>query len=121
MKELYSNCYAFILPSAMEGLSIALLEALSYGTCIITTDIPENLEVIGSAGLAFPPGDVEALRDRLTTVLTRPEAIAELRRRATARALSLPDWDEVARRTEELYLRLVSGTRGGENGPHRSG
>ena len=27
MSELYSNCYAFVLPSVMEGLSIALLEA----------------------------------------------------------------------------------------------
>ena len=53
MQQLYSNCYAFVLPSALEGLSVALLEALSYGNCIITTSIPENLEVVGAAGLSF--------------------------------------------------------------------
>ena len=108
MEELLSSCYAFILPSVMEGLSIALLEALSYGNCIVTTDIPENLEVVGDAGLSFPPGDVEALRAVLARVLEEPALVEEHRRRAAARAESWPDWDEVARLTEELYLSLVS-------------
>ncbi len=114
MEELYSACYAFVLPSVMEGLSIALLEALSYGNCIVTTDIPENLEVIGSAGLSFPPGDVEALRAVLARVLEDPALVEEHRRQARARARSRPDWDEVARLTEQLYLQLLG--RGEEPG-----
>ncbi len=109
MEELYSACYAFILPSVMEGLSIALLEALSYGNCIVTTDIPENLEVIGSAGLSFPPGDVEALRGVLAKILDDPAVVEDYRRQAIDRARSQPDWDEVARLTEEFYLRLHRG------------
>jgi glycosyltransferase involved in cell wall biosynthesis len=111
MSELYSNCYAFVLPSVMEGLSIALLEALSYGTCIITTDIPENVEVVGSAGLCFPPSDVEALRNILARVLADPGLVRQYRKRAAERAASLPDWDEVARRTEAFYLELLKGPR----------
>ena len=107
MEELYSACYAFVLPSLMEGLSIALLEALSYGTCIVSTDIPENLEVTGDAGLSFPPGDVEALRAVLARILDEPSLVEEYRRKALARARSQPDWDEVARMTEALYLRLL--------------
>ena len=61
IQELLSNCYAFVLPSTIEGLSIALLEALSFGTCILTTSIPENLEVVGEAALVFPPNDVRGL------------------------------------------------------------
>jgi glycosyltransferase involved in cell wall biosynthesis len=57
MEELLSNCYAYVLPSVMEGLSISLLEAVSYGACIITTSIPENLEVVGDCALTFPVGD----------------------------------------------------------------
>ncbi len=108
MEELLSNCYAFVLPSVMEGLSIALLEALSYGNCIVTTDIPENLEVVGTAGLSFPPGDVEALRSVLARVLEDPAAVEEYRRKATARARSRPDWDEVAGLTEALYMELTA-------------
>ena len=113
MEELLSNCYAFILPSEMEGLSIALLEALSYGNCIIATDIPENIEVIGDAGLLFPYGDAEELRSRLALALENPGEVERLRGLARERAKQRPDWDEVARLTEEFYWHLVhgSGTR----------
>ncbi len=107
VEELLSNCYAFILPSTMEGLSISLLEALSFGCCIVATDIPENREVIGGAGLTFPAGDVPALRAVLADLLDHPERVAELRERAAAHARSQPDWDEVAERTEAFYLDLL--------------
>ena len=32
LQEIYSNALAFILPSRMEGLSVALLEAMSFGS-----------------------------------------------------------------------------------------
>ncbi len=119
MHELLSNCYAFVLPSTMEGLSVALLEALSYGTCIIATDIPENLEVIGEAGLTFPVGDVNSLRSALKRVLEDPELARDYRRKASERALSRPDWEEVTRRTEELYYELIR--RPGRLGARRTG
>lgn len=108
MAELYSNCFAFILPSALEGLSNSLLEALSFGACIVATEIPENLEVVGSAGLTFPVGDAPALGRLLGELLRHPEQVRELRRRALERARCQPDWDEVTRRTEALYHQLVS-------------
>lgn len=111
MQELYSNCYAYVLPSAMEGLSIGLLEALSYGTCILATDIPENLEVIGSAALTFPPGDIATLQDHLRAILDDPDLVREYRRRAREHAQVQPDWDEVTARTEELYYQLLNGEK----------
>lgn len=107
MEELYSNCYAYVLPSVMEGLSISLLEALSYGACIVATDIPENLEVVGSAALCFPPGDVVALRSQLQRIFDSPDCVHEYRRRAAAHAQAQPDWDEVARQTESFYYQLL--------------
>ena len=108
MRELYGNCHAFVLPSVMEGLSVALLEALSHGACIVTTDIPENIEVVGPAALCFPPSDVMALRSVLEAVLSDPDLANHHRKLAADRARSLPDWDEVARRTEAFYLDVCS-------------
>jgi glycosyltransferase involved in cell wall biosynthesis len=107
MAELYSNCYAYVLPSAMEGLSVGLLEALTYGNCVLTTDIPENSEVIGSAGLQFPFDDVGALRQALVRVIDTPAVMREYRAKAAARAAALPTWDDVAKLTEDLYYELV--------------
>lgn len=45
LKELYSNCRLFVLPSHTEGLSLSLLEALSIGARCLVSDIPENTVV----------------------------------------------------------------------------
>ena len=107
IEELLSNCYAFVLPSTIEGLSIALLEALSFGTCIVTTAIPENLEVVGEAGIVFPPEDVEALRERLRAILDSPELVREHRELTAKRAEAWPDWDGVTDQTEQFYRDLI--------------
>jgi glycosyltransferase involved in cell wall biosynthesis len=109
MQELYSNCYAFVLPSALEGLSVALLEALSYGNCIVTTSIPENLEVVGSAGLTFEPGDAAGLRAVLRQVLEDQTLVERCRSEARQLASQRADWDDVARLTEAFYESLLDG------------
>jgi glycosyltransferase involved in cell wall biosynthesis len=109
MQELFSNCYAFVLPSVMEGLSIALLEAISFGACIVTTNIPENVEVVESAALTFTPGDVAALQAHLQRLLDDPQLARSYRQRAAAHAAAQPDWDEVTRRTERLYYEILGG------------
>ena len=46
LEELFSNAYLFCLPSTLEGLPIALLEAMSYGNCCVASDIQENREAL---------------------------------------------------------------------------
>ena len=61
LKELYSNCGLFVLPSHTEGLSLSLLEALSIGARCLVSDIPENTVVTGIYGAAFTPEDTDDL------------------------------------------------------------
>ncbi len=49
LDELLSNAAVFVLPSDLEGLSLALLEAMAAGVCVLTSDIPENQEVVAGA------------------------------------------------------------------------
>lgn len=107
MAALYSGCHAYVLPSAMEGLSVGLLEALSYGACIITTNIPENLEVVGNAALTFTPGDAAGLQNCLQTIVDMPSLAQWYRDRAAGHAHALPDWDDVARSTEAFYCHVL--------------
>jgi glycosyltransferase involved in cell wall biosynthesis len=72
LDELYSNARVFVLPSDIEGLPIALLEAMSFGNCCLTSDIPENLEVIGDCGATFRQGDADDLAEKLAGRRRRP-------------------------------------------------
>lgn len=103
LEELYSNAYVYVLPSDVEGMPLSLLEAMSYGNCCLVSDIPECTEVVEERGVAFPRGDVSALRDRLQTLCDRPELVAACREKARTFLSGKYSWDEVAEKTLELY------------------
>jgi L-malate glycosyltransferase len=50
INNLYKKADVFILPSYTEGFPISLLEAMSFGLPIITTNVGANVEMIGSNG-----------------------------------------------------------------------
>ena len=105
--ELYAHAAAFVLPSTMEGLSVALLEAMGHGACVVTTDIPENRELVEGVGMTFPVGDVVELGAALTRVLDMPERAAQLGWMAQRRVREAYTWDQVARRTEAFYYEVL--------------
>lgn len=69
LAELYSNARLFVQPSESEGLSIALLEAMSYGCPVLVSDIAENKEVLPSVGYTFKNRDAKDLAHRLLVIL----------------------------------------------------
>lgn len=101
LAALFSNAHLFVLPSYVEGMSMALLEALGYRVPAVVTDIPENRAVVGAHGFYFQPRDVEGLRAVLATLLDAPQILEGVARNLGA--LSLPDWDVVAERYAQLY------------------
>jgi glycosyltransferase involved in cell wall biosynthesis len=81
LEELLSNAALFVLPSDMEGLSLALLDAMAAGVCVLTSDIPENNEVVEGAGFTFHHGDQADLERMLDLLIHTPA----LRRQAATR------------------------------------
>jgi glycosyltransferase involved in cell wall biosynthesis len=66
----------FVLPTFREVLPISILEAMSYGIAIVTTpvnSIPDAIEN-NKTGLLVPPGDVPALANALTKLISDPDA-----------------------------------------------
>lgn len=107
LAELFTNAAVFVQPSEDEGLSIALLEAMSYGLPIIASHIPGNEEALGDAGEYFDAKDVESLKAELAKLLNRPAAMAEYGRLAHKRAEDHYGWEAIARQTAELYEETV--------------
>ena len=66
MKDsLLSNALAFVQPSSIEGMSISLLEAMSFGLTTIVSDIPENTDVISDMGISFRQNEPLSLTEKL--------------------------------------------------------
>ncbi|MCX5800476.1 MAG: glycosyltransferase family 4 protein [Candidatus Eisenbacteria bacterium] len=108
LEELWSNALLVVQPSTLEGLSISLLEALSYGRCVLVSDIPENLEVVEDCAPSFRSKDVEDLRSKLEMLLGSPELLAAYENKAKRHILNRFTWDGVTNSLEQVYLELLS-------------
>jgi glycosyltransferase involved in cell wall biosynthesis len=69
LEEVLTNAALFVLPSDLEGLSLALLDAMGAGVCVLTSDVPENREVIEDTGFVFKRGDAADLERMLGLLL----------------------------------------------------
>jgi glycosyltransferase involved in cell wall biosynthesis len=106
LQELFSNAAVYVQPSEIEGLSIALLEAMSYGNCCLVSDIPENREAIGDAGFTFRNKDVNDLRDKLSALLDSPESRNSVAAKARDRVEMGYNWDKIALEFEDIYMQM---------------
>lgn len=105
LEELYSNAYAFVLPSDVEGMALSLLEAMSYGNCCLVSDICENTEVVEEQALHFRKGDVKDLREKLQYLLEHPDTVERLRSGSADFICGKYNWDEVVDETLRLYRK----------------
>ncbi|MBD2423494.1 glycosyltransferase [Cyanobium sp. FACHB-13342] len=99
----------FLLPSLVEGLSLALLEAMASGTACIATDAGADGEVLeGGAGIVISTqGVTTQLRTLLPVLRDQPVLTAELGRRARLRALERYTLAGNINALEALYAELV--------------
>ncbi|MFC2161871.1 glycosyltransferase family 4 protein, partial [Acidobacteriota bacterium] len=112
LPQIYSNAFLFILPSALEGLPVVLLEALSYGNGVLVSDIPENVEVIQDdvklKGFTFKSGKVDSLRSILNDLVNTPKKVEDMKNMGRKFVLEKYSWDEVTEKTVELYKNLIT-------------
>lgn len=84
----YESACLFVLPSRVEGVSNALLEAQSFGLPCVVSDIPGNLTVVKDKqnGLTVPVGNHLALADAIIRLLSDPNLRGRLGGAARAKA-----------------------------------
>jgi glycosyltransferase involved in cell wall biosynthesis len=106
------TCFGRHVPVS-ELLGLTVIEAMASGTPVVCSCIGGVPEVVadGATGFLVPPGDVDALRDRLATLLHDHSLRERLGRSARAVFSELFTWDACARRCLASYDELLS-TRG---------
>ena len=107
LDELLTNATLFVLPSDIEGLSLALLDAMGAGICVLASDVPENCEVVEGAGFTFKHGDVTDLERMLRLLLSDSQVRAAAALAGRQRVEERYQWDRIATQIDRAYWEVL--------------
>lgn len=104
-RALQQNAYCYVHATEVGGTHPALIEAMGYGNCVLTLAAPENVEVVGEAGLHY--SDANDLSVKLQRVLTDGALVNSFRQRAQTRVRACYDWERVVDLYENLFAKMA--------------
>lgn len=98
----------FCFPSLHEGLGNALIEAMACGRPVIVSDIAVLREVVGEAGIYFPPGNSTELAARLRDLAFWPSSrLADVGLQLRSRAEALFAAPLQSQRLGKIYMDVL--------------
>ena len=110
-EELFSNAKLFVLPSSLEGLPIATLEASSYELPCLVSDIEPHKEIIinNSNGFLFQTDSFNDLCRRLIEIVNGHEdKLNIVGREARRNAENNFNWEMVVNKIEKIYFEVLA-------------
>lgn len=103
---LYSGAEIFLYPSLYEGFGLPVLEAMSCGSPVITSNLSSLPEVAGDAAILVDPMNVEEIVQAMEKLLRDRELRNELKRKSLERAKFF-SWEMAAKETLHLYEDIL--------------
>jgi glycosyltransferase involved in cell wall biosynthesis len=104
--SLFEKSSIFIFPSEAENFPTVLLEAMSAGMAIITSNAGGCPEVVGGAAILVPPRDAAAIGAQLRKLINEPGLVEKLSSAGIERASTF-GWPSVASRYVAFYQRVM--------------
>jgi len=105
LRELYSQAWAFCLPSSYEGFGIPYLEAMAQGAPVVASPNPGARMLLDEGRWGIIADDAQLGR-RLIELLLDPEQRSALAVAGLERAREY-SWDRIARRHEDAYREAI--------------
>ncbi|WP_373481210.1 glycosyltransferase family 4 protein [Geminocystis sp.] len=102
----YSLADAFVYPSLYEGFGLPILEAMTLGTPVITSNTSCLPEVAQNAAMYINPDDYESIATTIYEVISQPDLQKDLITRGKNRA-KLYSWERVAQETLKAYELIL--------------
>jgi glycosyltransferase involved in cell wall biosynthesis len=106
LAALYRSCELFVFPSLYEGAGLPILEAMTCGAPVASSNASAMPELLGDLDATFDPADPADIGRCIREVLETPGKLDVLRERSRRR-VELYTWKRVAERTLEGYERAL--------------
>lgn len=106
LPRLYSCATLMVYPSIYEGFGLPPLESMACGTPVVTSNVASLPEVIGTAGIAVDPNDVDALSLAMREILENPALATKLSQLGLAQACKF-SWEKTAEDTVTVYRKVL--------------
>jgi glycosyltransferase involved in cell wall biosynthesis len=113
LEELHLNSYMYASASQSEGLSIATLEAMSYGKTVLVSDISSNNSLIsgdsksGNVGFAFENKNIADLAEKLEILMSDNDVVRKVGAKARGFVKAYYNWDDISDRISRVYKNIV--------------
>lgn len=102
LQWLYQNCYALVYPSLFEGFGLPVLEAMSLGAPVISSNTTSIPEIVADAGILANPLDTGEILAAMSKLHKDRSLRGSMRERGMQRA-RLFSWETAARKVLECY------------------
>lgn len=103
---LYTNCFAFVYVSLFEGFGMPVLEAMSCGAAVISSNTTSLPEVVGDAGVLVDPLDEDAICAAMLE-LSHHELNARTLKQQTPSQVAKFSWQCAAEQVQAIYAELA--------------
>jgi glycosyltransferase involved in cell wall biosynthesis len=104
---LYAHASAYVFPSLMEGFGLPGLEAMGYGTPVVSSNATCLPEVYGPAAHYFNPLDTSDMAEAIDQVLS-DDTIRTRLSKAGYKQIKKYSWKKMAKETHAIYMQVLS-------------
>lgn len=109
LAEIVRGAGLFVLPSDVEGLPLAMLEAMQEGIPVIASDIPPHQQLLsGGRGRLFSAGNLDSCISCLNWAVNHPEELAVMAKEAQKYVQLKHSWEKITSDNLELYASLLN-------------
>ncbi len=105
--EAYAGADIFCSPSHYEAFCISILEAMSQGCAVISSNQGGMPWVVGKEGLIFQDYNLEDFKNRLGTLVKNKKLLNKFKKLGKEKAKKFT-WDKVARTLDKEYKPLIN-------------
>lgn len=118
--EIVRGSGLFVLPSDLEGLPLAMLEAMQEGIPVLASNIPPHQQLInGGRGILFEAGNLESCICSLEWAMAHQQELAVMAKNAQRSVQVNYSWDRITSETLKVYTTLLNSSEQVRISEHR--